>query len=194
MKSINLIYKNGHFYDAESKQRLELADGAEVMLVVTDPEFVKPQEFVGETPNPKTVEALNNKLKRLKENREVQQYELLYPRGTHLYFTIPIAIDNKTYTQYDFQVELLEELYAIIKTSWKDQSAGLYDCTCVVIDNPSQNIDFFEIVCAKSLNELYKNTYVHYFRNKGNPACNAMDRFYLNENPNETIRKKIVIK
>lgn len=193
MKSINLIYKNGHFYNATTKNRLELADGAEVMLVVSNEKMLEPQEFVGEKSETKNSKELNNELKALKNKGEVQEFEVLYEIGTHLYFNIPIAIDKKNYAYYEFQIELLEDLYAFIKTSWKDKTANLYDCACRVISNPTQNIDFFEEVYAKSLNEVYKNTYVHYFRNKGNPACNAMDRFYSDQDKDKTIRKQINI-
>ena len=36
----------------------------------------------------------------------------------------------------------------------------------------------FEEIFCKSLNQIYKNTFVHYFGNEGNPSCNAIDRFY----------------
>ena len=63
----------------------------------------------------------------------------------------------------------------------------LYSCACVVKTNISGKINYFEEVHATSLNHLYKSTYVHYFGNFGNPACNALDRFYedhKNENSN----------
>ena len=39
----------------------------------------------------------------------------------------------------------------------------------------------FEEVRGRSLNEVYKNTFVHYFGNNGSSSCNAIDRFYENK-------------
>jgi|GEM_PF-1298296 len=194
MKSINLSYKNGHFYDIEKQKRIELTDGAEVTLVTSDTNLLEYQTFVGQKSIIRSSQELRKRLADGVRKGNVQTYECICIAKTKLYFTIPIAVDNKSHTHYGFEVELLEDLYAVIKTSRKHKTANLYDCACKVIKNPSNNIDFFEEVYAKSLNEVYKNTYVHYFGNQGNPACNAMDKFYLDIVEVDSIRNKITIK
>lgn len=77
-------------------------------------------------------------------------------------------------THHEFEVELLEDLYMFIKDDWKIQEGKLYSCACIVRKTMTNSIAFFEKVYAQSLNEVYKNTYVHYFGNEGNPGlqCN----------------------
>jgi hypothetical protein len=85
-------------------------------------------------------------------------------------------------------VELLEDLYLFISKKKDDENneGKLYSCACVVRENTNNKIKFFEEIHATSLNELYKSTYVHYFGNFGNPACNALDRFYEKENDSDS--------
>ena len=107
-----------------------------------------------------------------------------------MYFSIPRFVGPKNVT-HEFKVELLEDLYLHLKSNWKLQEEKLYDCACVVRENISKTLDFFEEVYAESLNEVYKYTYVHYFGNEGNPACNAIDRFYDEPGKGELIISRL---
>lgn len=98
---------------------------------------------------------------------------MIFDRNTSLFFEIKIK-----QKQYIFEVKLLEELYAFKKKEWKNKTLRLYDCYCKVVNSTGEQIDYFEPIYGKSLNELYKNTYIHFFGNEGNPAVNALDRFY----------------
>lgn len=188
-----IIYKNGHFYDKSSKQRLSLRNGAELLIAgddflfeETEPAGIKPKELSSQLD-------LANELKKLFSQKMVLKYEKLFNSGKKLYFYISISTDIEKF-KYEFEVELLEDLYVHIKPDWQKQEGRLYDCACKVINCVSKNIDFFEPVYGRSLNELYKNTYVHFFGNEGNPACNAMDRFFeTNNNEDTKIRNKIKI-
>ena len=170
MESKNLIFKNGHFYDVQSMKRIKIKDGAEVCIVASSNSFeiANPAGTILE--EPKSSAALLNEIK---SDKEISSYSPIKKKGELLYFYI-----DHDFIQHEFQVELLEDLYLFTKSKWKKQDARLYDCACVVRKNFNHSISFFEEVSAKSLNEVYKNTFVHYFGNEGNPACNAIDRFY----------------
>ncbi|MFM2224286.1 MAG: hypothetical protein RJA07_488 [Bacteroidota bacterium] len=117
-------------------------------------------------------------LNEIQSDKSISNHKQIKQRGAFLYFYID---HNKV--RHEFEVELLEDLYMFLKSEWKNQEGKLYDCACVVRGVTTNSIVFFEEVNAKSLNEVYKKTYVHYFSNEGNPACNAIDRFY--EKPNQ---------
>jgi hypothetical protein len=175
MESKRLIYKNGHFYDQESKKRIKLADGANI-VVTTLSEYFMRFTPVGTYP----LQVLNSEEKKNKVVNEfnLSKYQKIFDKDSFLYFSIHRYTDKKRIAIHEFQVELLEDLYLFLKKDWKLQEERLYDCACVVRKNTTGSIDFFEEVNAESLNEVYKYTFVHYFGNEGNPACNAIDRFY----------------
>lgn len=182
-----LIYKNGHFYDTVTKERLEIKEGAEFSITCSGND-----DFFAASPAGNyMVVGLNGAelLKQLKSDINISSYSKRYDKAEKLYFSITRIIQKEVII-HEFEAELLEDLYFFHKKSWKNDDYRLYDCACKLNANTSKTIDFFEPVYAKSLNELYKNTFVHYFGNKGNPACNALDRFYEKEGqPEKTIGK-----
>jgi hypothetical protein len=173
MQIKDLIYKYGHFYDKNTGERLGLKDGAAIRIEASKNDFF-PVSAVGKWPkeifNPERKESI------VKSEPNLANCKKIYNQGTFLYFSISRRKNKKISITHEFQVELLEDLYVYLKSDRKQDR--LYDCACTVIANISNTIDFFEPIRAKSLNEAYKNTFVHYFENKGNPACNALDRFY----------------
>ncbi|WP_158085413.1 hypothetical protein [Niastella vici] len=175
MKTKILIYKNGHFYDNPNGQRIELQEGAQIRIEAEENCFIEAQP-AGTWP----VEQKDSKQKstEIANDSKIEKSEKILSRGSFLYFKIPHS--NK---KYEFKVELLEDLYMVKKKNRKKSDSVLYDCTCVTKEEITNNLEFFEEVFAKSLNELHKNTFVHFFGNDGNPACNAIDRFY--EKPGE---------
>lgn len=174
MQSKNLIYKNGHFYDASSGKRTGIKDSAKVCVVALEKDFIS-CDPAGIWP----LKISDNKVleMKIKSDKEISNFKKIFQKGDLLYFTIPRKVKDIE-TKHEFEVELLEDLYLFMKNSWKLQEGKLYDCACVVKKNICNTIEYFEEVHAQSLNEVYKNTYVHYFGNEGNPACNAIDRFY----------------
>lgn len=174
MESKHLVFKNDHFYDGETKLRIELKDGSVFCIVATASDFISPNP----AGNPVDV-ILDSKRKEdeVKKESDVGLYKKIYNAGDLLYFSIPRQVDERKIL-HEFQVELLEDLYFYFKSKWKGQEDKLFDCACIVKRNISNTIEFFEEIHASSLNEVYKNTFVHFFGNKGNPACNAIDRFY----------------
>ena len=175
MESKELIYKNGHFYDQKTKKRVRISDGANINITAL-PEYFMPFTPVGVHP----LEVLSSEEKQNKILNELNlsKHEKIFNKGSFLYFAIHRQTDKKRIVTHEFKVELLEDLYLFLKKDWKLQEERLYECACVVRENTTGTIDFFEEINAESLNEIYKYTFVHYFGNDGNPACNAIDRFY----------------
>lgn len=174
MESRNLIFRGGHFYDVETKQRVALREGAEVCLVSDSVTFL-PTVPAGEWPL--AVKSEQQKKETIQSDTEIADFRRIYSAGQVLYFNINRLAGGKRQF-HEFAIELLEDLYLYRKSKWQKQDERLYDCACVVKNNISGSLEFFEPVYANSLNELYKNTYVHYFGNNGSPTCNAIDRFY----------------
>jgi uncharacterized pyridoxamine 5'-phosphate oxidase family protein len=168
MISKNLKYINGHFYDKDTGKRIALKDNIEVSIASDDKNFV-PTKPAGNKPeyilNP------DEKLIEVSSDPKVKQSKKVFDAGKILYFCIPKK-------NAWFKAELLEDLYLFLSKKTKKKEGKLYSCACVVRANINDKISFFEEIHATSLNELYKSTYVHYFGNFGNPACNALDRFF----------------
>ncbi len=180
-----LTYKNGHFYDKTTGERLEIRDGIDFSITCAlDNDF-----YAAPPAGNYKVEALSSAelLEQIKSDTEISSYSKRYNKNDKLYFSIK-RLYKGGIVSHEFEAELLEDLYFFHKKHWKKDDFRLYDCACKLVANTSKTIEFFEPVYAKSLNELYKSTFVHYFGNKGNPACNALDRFYDKQGePEKTI-------
>ena len=195
-----VTYKNGHFYDKETGQRFELAEGSELAITTYD-NFKATTRGVGEVPDTlKSQQEIAIELKVAKDSKEIRDYQKIYSEGTILYVWMSINKDvkkpngttDKENQKYLFKVILDEDLYVYIKSNWKE--GRLWDCACRIIEEPTNRLSFFEVVYGKSLNEVYKNTFVHYFGNNGNPACNAIDRFLVQpDDENLKIRNAMVL-
>jgi hypothetical protein len=189
MISKAVIYKNGHFYDKQTHERFELVEGAE-LAITTHSRFVAETRSVGGDNIEifKSEEVLAKKFELEKTREKISDYQRLLPQGSILFVWMSINPNinknnektDKQNGKYLFKVILEEDLYAYIKSNWKE--GRLCDCACTVIEEPTQKLSYFEMVDGKSLNEVYKNTFVHFFGNNGNPACNAIDRFLIDEN------------
>lgn len=176
MHSKNVIYKNGHFY--ENGHRIELKDNSKVCIVANESDFILEPEDLLYKPEIRTKKQIEEDIK---NDSTITEHKHVFDRGKKLYFYIA-----KNNTRHVFEVELLEELYLFKKGKGKRQLLTLCDCACVVRENLSDTISYFEQVYAKSLSELYKKTFVHYFGNQGSPAGNAIHRFYETEAMNGT--------
>lgn len=170
METKNLIYFNGHFYNNQNGQRIELQEGAEIVIVAGNKRITEASP-AGRWPI--MTNDTKEKEAEVANDVSVALSKKILTEGSYLYFNI-----SRGRKKIEFKVELLEDLYMVKKKNRKKADPVLYDCTCVVKENVGGKIKFFEEVFAKSLNELYKNTFVHFFGNKGNPACNAIDTFY----------------
>jgi hypothetical protein len=174
MISKNLIFVHGHFYDRNTQKRVTLQDGANIYLVAAQESF-SPVVPIGKLPE----ELLNtqDKEEAVRTTPGLEAYKKIGEAGDYLYFTINRK-EGEIVLAHEFKVLLLEDLYLFLKREWKNQEDRLFDCACVVKENISNTITYFEEINAGSLNEAFKNTYVHFFGNEGNPSSNAIERFY----------------
>jgi hypothetical protein len=170
MESKQVIYSNGHIYDKQTDKRLKIKNEGEILMsAVTG--VISDADPVGELP--KKIATTEEQEISIKKIPRVAEYKKVFDRGKLLYFCI-----SRKDIDYEFQVELLEDLYFYLLKSNEDKEGKLYSCACVVRKNTTGNIKRFEEVNGRSLNEIHKITFVHYFGNKGNPSSNAIDRFY----------------
>lgn len=174
-----LTYCNGHFYDDETQKRVDLKENIQVTVISETDNFI-PVKPAGN--KPKHIFDSEKKYAKIKSDKKVKHCRKAFDAGQILFFYIPIR-------DAWFQAELLEDLYFYLNRTNKNNEGKLYSCACTVTQNTNGKIPYFEQIYAKSLNELYKSTYVHYFGNFGNPACNALDRFFIDAN-NENSKLK----
>ena len=181
MVTKDIIYQYGHFYEKFTGKRIEVKYGSLLVVAANEDSFFTPKEAGQKQDRVKSQDELMSELTLLKKSNEISEFTKICQCGEVLYFYIsssPSNVDPKFRQKYVFKVKLREDLYIILKSKWKNQEGKLYDCSCVTIANIDCKLDLFEEVYAKSLNELYKCTYIHYFGNEGSPSCNALDRFH----------------
>jgi hypothetical protein len=184
MKLTGIIYKHGHFYDPATRQRIIIRNGA-VLTIDVKQDDVLPFEPVGKQNRSgkelKEKYALFGLLdKCAKEGKDFinlgdTRYNKIFNKGKHVYFALKRRKGSRIIT-HEFKVELLDDLYFYLKKGKEEER--LLDCDCVVRENTSKTLDFFEEIHGKSLSQVFKNTYVHFFENKGAPSGNAIARFY----------------
>lgn len=175
MDSINLIFKNGHFYNKDTKQRILFREGEEYHVVASSDDGFEKASSAGRS-NIKitTQEGLLRELAQ-KEKKKIP-FKKLLDKNTCLYFSVDFSEEI-----YEFKARLETDLYLYKSASNSKKDYILHDCYCKTIESTTRNIQFFEEIEGKSLNDLYKCTYVHYFGNKGNPAENALIAFLLED-------------
>jgi hypothetical protein len=190
MDSRKIIFANGHFYDSNTGERIFFRNGSN-LVVVGQSSDILPCPPAGNQVEPRSDNDLKAELKSKEESREIAVFQRLVKRGEHLYFRAGTEVSESFLTgQFVFKVRLLEELYGYQKERSNDGIMRLYDCSCVVEEILGREIRFFEIVYGKSLNELYKNTFVHYFWNYGSPTANVHDRFHTDASLSDESRIK----
>ena len=158
MISKNVVFKYGHFYDRETDERISLVEDATYCVIGEKELFFETSKPVGKKQKEKSISALRNELEDKEKTKKIDMFKLIFDRNTSLFFEI-----NIKQKQYIFEVKLLEELYAFKKGKWKNKTLRLYDCYCQVIGSRGERIVYFEPIFGKSLNELYKNTYMTLF-------------------------------
>ncbi|GAB3710167.1 hypothetical protein GCM10027592_46920 [Spirosoma flavus] len=183
----NVVYRNGHFYEKSTGKRFSIKTGSEIVVVADSAVFgdcTPAGNFDLESRSEQKIIA------ELTADYAEVKFQKLLPKGSKLYFYVSSLSEYPH--KLRFEVELLEDLFAWLKASWKQQEGRLADCFCKTTKELDNQIDFFEEVYGKSLNEVYKNTFVHFLGNHGNPACNALDRFYVNVYDESKIVRELV--
>lgn len=132
----DIIYQEGKFEDVLGNE-IRLRDGAEIKIIAFDYEFM-----------PDEVRILQSK-DQLKEiqKRKFSSFTKIAERGSHLYFRLRKK-------EGIIQVELLEDLYLIYRSSLKtERQIFLYSCAC-------QTRDKLNPIRSYSLTDLYKKVYI----------------------------------
>ena len=108
--------------------------------------------------------------------KDVKKYHFLLVKGTRLYFDVNLTKLKSAgeESHYRFWIELLEDLYLHTCNNWQsEKSPALYGCHCKVDKEGSGNLDFFEPIYAKSVNEVISKTRQYYFPNQGTPSASV---------------------
>jgi hypothetical protein len=167
MKSIDVIFKQGQMYEKDSDRLISLHNNSEAVLIVSDLKSV-----VFETKQSNHLVPLDSRAKAQLVKSQSDSYLKIVNKGSLLYSHIPVQKTSRLMT-----VELLEDLYLYHKESWKSTEATIFSCLCQVVHVEGAELD--GAIKASSLNELYKEAYLHFNLNKGNAARNAFDAFHL---------------
>ena len=185
MKNINAIFKNGNLYDKITRKRIHLKDGVEIVIVGNK------KNFLEKDPLNIDIDILEEQEKKtqLLKIQGLLEYKKILEKGNKLFFNIKLTRkDIKKKIKSQFEVELLEDLYVYRKSSWPKDKNQLFDCACKLIGNPSNDIDFFEVIEGFSLNNIYEMTFITYFAKHGSATVNSFKRFYTDKhNPKTTI-------
>lgn len=168
-ETCNAVFRQGHFYDIATHQRIELHEGTQVCLVAQEGGF---RELRPIGLKPAQYRSREEMLAGVKHLDHFRKEWLLAKAGTRLYF----GLQNKKHV---FTALLHEDLYLYNCSHWKDETdLYLFDCACEVEANTNQSLSVFEPVFGTSLNDLYNKTYVHFLQHKGNASRNAVTVFY----------------
>jgi hypothetical protein len=175
MKSYDIIYKNNKFYDTATQKRIYPKDGQKFLLVGDD------QNFGDHDPiniPPTAAELLDSAAKfiQVQKIKNLKTHRLFLKKGTQLYFEFNLTKRKSATeeTHYRFWIELLEDLYLHTCNNWKTETPPeLHACHCKVFKEETQNLEFFEPIYAKSLNEVVSKTRQFYFPNQGTPGASV---------------------
>ena len=175
MKSFDIIYKNNKFYDATTKERIYPKDGQPFLLVGDDSNFSDHDPL---NLPPTAAELLNAQAKNVQVSqiKNVKKFHLFLAKGARLYFDVNLTKRKSTIeeTHYRFWIELLEDLYLYNCNNWRPETLPeLHSCHCKVDKEGSGNLDFFEPIYAKSVNEVISKTRQFYFPNQGTPGASV---------------------
>lgn len=189
MKNLDIKYKHGHLYDLTSGKRVHLKDGAQFSLQGDDDNFMSTDPLNGSIPEDKirSAEEMEASLLAIKN---IKSYAKILDAGTRLQFRIGITKTKARgeAKQYHFECKLLEDLYFYKKEGGNENKlAGMFECHCIVDANPSDNIEFFEIVYGNTLSNLFEKTSMLFFSNQRSPAANAFKEFSLINNSKKTL-------
>lgn len=168
MKAFNAIYRYGYLYDADTNERILLAEGSPLSVTVQREDLLSVDPYNQPRPNA----SLEDKLAKLKRQGFTQAAVLL-PKGDPLYFEVNAGVrSKKSRTLYClFKLRLEEDLLAARKDIAKPLQ--LVECNCTVTACLSDNLPSFEPIYAYSLNDAYSKTYDFYFRLYGKQVTNV---------------------
>jgi hypothetical protein len=172
----DLIYWHGRFYDPETARRVAFKPNTPVVVLASSGTELPSAPTL---PAPRSPEA---QLQSLETELNARHHYQIAPRGTELEVAIPAG---KVLPQPPIlRVRLLEDLYFFNKAGQKtEHNADFAPCRCEVIADLTGQLPPFVIIEGLSLNDLYKNAYVAFREDDGNPACDAATKFKMAIDP-----------
>ena len=171
MKTKNAVYQYGHLYD-ELGQRILLAESSRIEIIFNERDVLPNDPYNSEL-KARSTEEIKQALKKSKYIEGICALKA----NSIVYFEISAGFKHKKkeHAIYKFQVRLLDDLYLARKE--KDKNYSITDCHCIVEKCLSKNLEYFEPIYGKSLNNAYMKTYDFYFRLYGSPTTNARKIF-----------------
>lgn len=179
MKAYKAIIEHGKLYDQETKKRIHIHEGSNFIITIEE-RFLSSEDPYNVFEDPASPDEI---LARIKA-KEYYRFKKLADRGSEMSFTIKAGKRHEKATQAMeccFKVKLNEELYLIQKSAG-DTAGVVFECNCVVEEEITKRLNFFEPVYAYSLNNAYMKTYDSYFSLYGKPTANIYNHFYLHQN------------
>lgn len=178
MKTLEVIFKNGHLLNKKDKTAIYLKEGSE-LVIVSNPANIINKENIFEIEQPKFGDEL---LKSHQKAFPNCRFVKLLDKDQFFVFRVGLGRrkDGFPDNQYLFKCKIYEDLYmresANGSGDWK-----LLDCVCQTIDCLEGDIIFSQDIPGNSLNKLYNNTVMYYFPLMRSGSCNSFRDFYLIE-------------
>ncbi len=181
MKAHKAVYRNGHFRDSGSGQRIFFVQGADYIIVANEEAFALEDGKMERPSEPLNAEA---KWQSLLKKRPEHGLHKIADADTLLYFRIGISkqTSGDESHEYLFACRLLEDQYVYLKkgaTGKEFDDWRLEKCLCRLEGSVSGKPLDAEPLTANSLNKLFNKTLQHYFSNQRSAATNAFDNFFF---------------
>lgn len=172
-----LTYWRGRLYDAQTGRRVEFAPGTPVLVVVRPGRVLPPPPAA---PPLRRREAQEAELR-----RTCRFFEHVAARGTELQVKIPGSRELGE-APLLLRVRLLEDLYFYDRPDRsRAHGSEFFACQCEVIGDHSGQMPDYAYPHGLSLNDLYKNAYLAFRQDGGNPSCNAAEEFLWEDRPGQ---------
>ncbi len=179
MKSYNVIFRNGHFYNIETNERIIPVAGKKFVIAADNDAFQQDDELLLE--NKPLLDAKKIEFYKNKYNDNIIK---LLDKGRLLYFRLGLGTPGKNQKslQYVFECKTNDDLYIYLplgsdKTdpfSWR-----LLDCSCYLTKCIIGGLTLTDTVTAKSLNQLFQHTVMFYFSMQRSGSCNPFKTYFL---------------
>jgi len=180
MKNYTVHYTKGHLVDTNTGKRIFLKRGGKFTILGDDNQFEVRDELALNI----TILDSEEKLSSLK--KEFKDYFLEKVACSGQRFIYRIGLSKKTsedkVREFLFDAFIKEDLYMRSKNG---NDWSLCDCFCETHKCLQGDIQMFETIYGKSLNNLFSNMVAFYFPMQRSGAINAFTGFYMvkNENP-----------
>jgi hypothetical protein len=189
LKTCEVVYRHGKFYDKENGTRLIIKEGATLGIEIYKTNLLEIDPY-----NMPLQKVASEKLLKAIEKKNFHSFKKIADKSDFLSFTIKAGKRTDKggcAIQCDFSVTLLSDLYLFKKTP--ETVYGLvFDCSCVV-DSTTGSLENFEPIYAFSLNDAYTKTYDWYFGFFGKSTTNVYNNFWLIKNNEKKLLSKIRI-